>query len=316
MTTTAQEYREFGAREARGRSALYEEFSYGVAGDRDLLALIDRLPPPKRQPNLLYAAVRHVSGTPADFAALKQAVLDNSDAVLATMLARRTQTNECGRCTGLYPLLSALPQPLALIEVGASAGLCLYPDRYGYSFAAPNDSPVQLTCDISGPGPATFGPIRVAWRAGIDLNPLDVTDPADVSWLRTLVWPGQTERLARLDAAIGIARTDPPRLVRGDLNEQLPALAASAPSGATLVIFHTAVLHYVPEPGRSAFIDLVKGLDAVWISQEGPEVLPGVQRRLPPMPPSRTQSYILSQDERPRAVTALHGGQLTWLPPV
>ena len=29
------------------------------------------------------------------------------------------------------------------------------------------------------------------WRAGIDLNPLDVADPDDVHWLSCLVWPGR-----------------------------------------------------------------------------------------------------------------------------
>ncbi len=40
-------------------------------------------------------------------------------------MSKRTQTNEPGRCAVLLPLLAALPQPLALLEVGASAGLCL-----------------------------------------------------------------------------------------------------------------------------------------------------------------------------------------------
>ncbi|MFE1255308.1 DUF2332 family protein, partial [Streptomyces fungicidicus] len=54
--------------------------------------------------------------------------------VSSLMLARMTQTNESARCATLLPVLAALPQPLALIEVGASAGLCLYPDRYRYRY--------------------------------------------------------------------------------------------------------------------------------------------------------------------------------------
>jgi Uncharacterized protein conserved in bacteria (DUF2332) len=34
---------------------------------------------------------------------------------------RATQTNEAGRCAVLLPVLAALPQPLALLDVGASA---------------------------------------------------------------------------------------------------------------------------------------------------------------------------------------------------
>ena len=45
------------------------------------------------------------------------------------MRTRATQTNEAGRCAILLPVLAALPQPLALLDVGASAGLCLYRDQ-------------------------------------------------------------------------------------------------------------------------------------------------------------------------------------------
>ena len=61
------------------------------------------------------------------------------------------------------------------------------------------------------------------WRAGIDLNPLDVADPDDVHWLSCLVWPGEGDRAERLAAAIELARQDPPPLVRGDLVDRLAA---------------------------------------------------------------------------------------------
>src|SRR3954454_23154724 len=114
---TAQEYRQFATMEARGASPLYEELALGVAGDPDLLGLLATLPPAKRQPNLLFAAARHVGGTPAGFAQFRRLVLEHREGVVDTMLARRTQPNEPGRCAPLYPLLAALPQPLALLEV-------------------------------------------------------------------------------------------------------------------------------------------------------------------------------------------------------
>jgi uncharacterized protein DUF2332 len=61
-------------------------------------------------------------------------LLERRDEILAVLLARRTQTNEPARCATLLPLLATLPQPLALLEVGASAGLCLLADRYAYDF--------------------------------------------------------------------------------------------------------------------------------------------------------------------------------------
>ncbi len=70
----------------------------------------------------------------------------------------------------------------------------------------------------------------------LDLNPLDVTSDDDVRWLSCLVWPGEGDRGPRLQAAIAAARRDPPAVHRGDLLTDLPALAARASAGATLVI--------------------------------------------------------------------------------
>ncbi|MGW4959232.1 DUF2332 domain-containing protein [Nonomuraea sp. NPDC004186] len=318
--TTVEQYRRFASREARGSSPLYEQLASGVAGDPDLIALLSGLPPAKRQPNLLFAAARYVAGTPAGYQEFRRSVLDHRDAVVATMLARRTQTNEAARCAGLYPLLASLPQPLALLEVGASAGLCLLPDRYGYDYdgrlAGDVDSPLRLRCHTEGESPFAdpLGEVTVAWRAGIDLNPLDVTDPDDVRWLRTLVWPGQDDRLRRLDTALDVARRDPPRIVRGDLNALVGEVAAQAPAHATLVVYHTAVLYYVPDDGRATFVEQVRRLAGHWIAQEDPGVLPGVDAQLRERPPADVLTYALALDGRPVAFSAMHGGWLRWLP--
>lgn len=311
VSTTEELYRAFALLEARGKSPLYEQLALGVADDPEILAFLHTLPVGKRQPNLLLAAARQVGGTPSGYAEFRECVLGNGDAVAATMLSRRTQTNEIGRCTALYPILAGLPQPIALIDVGASAGLCLLLDRFRYDYdgavAGDVDSPLTLRCHVEG-DPFELGRVSVAWRAGIDLNPLDVTSPDDVEWLRTLVWPGEDERLARLDAAIALARADPPRVVAGDLNERLRELAAQAPADATLVVMHTAVLWYVPEPGRLSFLELIRGMRCHWLSQEAPGLFPHIDERLRERPREDTATYVLSLDHEPLAFTAPHGG--------
>src|SRR5690606_8447977 len=97
------------------------------------VALIDTLPPGKRQPNLVLAAARW-HGASGGYDDLRRVLLTRWHDVAATVRARATQTNEAGRCATLLPFLARLPQPLALLEVGASAGLCLLPDRYSYRF--------------------------------------------------------------------------------------------------------------------------------------------------------------------------------------
>src|SRR5689334_10239975 len=132
VESIARSYERFAEHEATGRSPLYVELAHGVARDRDVLAFLAGLPPPKRQPNLVFGAVRMLYGTVAGPEELRAAVLERGDEVAALLRSRRTQTNEPARSATLLPLLALLPQPLALLEVGASAGLCLIPERYGY----------------------------------------------------------------------------------------------------------------------------------------------------------------------------------------
>jgi hypothetical protein len=211
----------------------------------------------------------------------------------------------------LVPVLAALPQPLALLEVGASAGLCLYPDRYSYRYAdhvVGSGEPV-LECTATGTAPPTGVP-EVVWRAGLDLNPLDVTDPADVAWLDALIWPEHEHRRARLRAAVAVAAAEPPLLVRGDLVDDLPALAARAPARATLVVFHTSVLYQVPAPRRVAFADRVRGLPGHWLANELPGLLP--YDALPPVPGGEVLHSVLALDGTPLAWTRPHGQAITW----
>ncbi|MEU8234140.1 DUF2332 domain-containing protein [Actinoplanes sp. NPDC048967] len=308
--TIADRYAEFAAREASGISSTYERLSYAVAADAGLLALIGTLPPEKQQPNLLFGVVRSLGGPvrePDGFPAWARA---NWPAIEPRMRTRATQTNEPGRCAALLPVLAALPQPLALIEVGASAGLCLYPDRYAYRYGdhtVGTGTPL-LECAATGLVPPDTLP-RVVWRAGLDLNPLDVTDPADVAWLDCLIWPEQEHRRTRLREAAAVAAADPPLLIRGDLVDDLPALAARAPAGATLVVLHTSVLYQVPEPRRRAFAELVTTLPGHWVANEAADVLAhdGL-----PAPPDDALHNVLSLDGKPLAWTRSHGQALTW----
>ncbi|GAA2376735.1 DUF2332 domain-containing protein [Catellatospora methionotrophica] len=313
----ARTYRDFALSEAAGRSPSYERLCLGVAADDAVLTLVGALPLAKRQPNLLLGAVRLLGGPVGDDPAFRDWLVAHWPAVREQMLARSTQTNEAARCAVLLPVLAALPQPLALIEVGASAGLCLYPDRYRYRYGdrspiGPQGAPL-LDCAVDGPVPVPDRLPQVVWRAGIDLNPLDVTDPDDVRWLRSLIWPEHTERAERLSAAAAIAAAEPPLLVRGDLNESLAGLAAQAPAGATLVVFHTAVLAYLDEAGVDRFTAQLAELrpGTVWLSNEAPRVVPQIAARLPVQaPPGR---FVLAVDGRPVAFTMPHGQGVDWL---
>jgi hypothetical protein len=277
--TTAENYRAF-ALEAAGRSAQYERLSTEVADDDTILSFLARLPPAKRQPNLLFAAARYLLGAPPELKSLRSLVADRGDELASVMRSRRTQTNEPARCVTLLPLLAMLPGPLALIEVGASAGLTLLPDRYSYDYAGHRvqgtdpDAPV-IACEPRGPVPLPGRVPEVTWRAGLDLNPLDVASDEDMHWLECLVWPGEEGRLTRLRAAIA----------------------------------------YVDPPQRGEFAVIVAGLGAVWISNEAPRVVPAdVGATLAAASLYGNHCFALMRDGRgPVAFTDGHGAWLDWL---
>jgi len=316
---TSAWYRRFAEVEAPGRSALFEEWATGAADDDAVLGLLGELPLPKRQPNLLFACSRLLGCPQAPYPEWRAWLLANWPAVGDQMRVRATQTNEPRRCAVLLPLLAQVEGPIALLEVGASAGLCLYPDRYSYSFDGrridPTSGPstVLLECVTTGDPPIPDALPVITWRAGLDLNPLDLNDTNDTNWLETLVWPEQHDRLARIRAAMDIVRADPPRIMRGDATRDLPALVAEAPSDASLVIVSSAAIAYLmPEP-RARFIEYVRALDATWISNEGPGIAPAAAAALGGQVSPVPGQLLLSVNEVPKAFTGPHGDRLDWL---
>jgi hypothetical protein len=316
IAVLARMYGEFARKEAAGRSPLYEYLCLEIAKDEMLLSRLLGLPVEKRQPNLLLAAVKYLFGVVEGWPQFRALVRDHWREIETIIKARRTQTNEPARCATLLPVLAGLPQPLALLEVGASAGLCLLPDYYGYRFNGRYVPPTQASaafpvfdCECSEGVPIPPANVNVAWRMGLDLSPLDVCSNADANWLRALVWPGEGRRAELLESALQIAKLHSPEIVPGDLRYDLPALVAGAPPDATLVVFHTAVLAYVASPAdRAKFGETVMASRAHWLSNEGLADLE--EAGLPPHPWGR---FALALDGRVLAHTDAHGKSVTWL---
>ncbi|MFJ6653255.1 DUF2332 family protein [Microbacterium sp. NPDC091313] len=316
----AATYAEFGRTWAAGTSQLYADWSLGIAGDPELLARIAGLPRRLRQPNLLYAAARWQGAPLEPFASMRPWLLEHWDDVVATASVRSTQTNEPARCATLLPVLSAIEGPVALLETGTAAGLCLLPDRYSYTYDAPSgehrlgDSPAHLRSRLDDDSSLPRRLPEVVWRRGIDLAPLDAGDPDTIAWLANLVWPGRDHdaRVAGLRAAAAIAAADPPEIVEGDILETVADAAADAPHDATLVVFHSAVLMYLSPADRLRFAGVMHGLSAalgrrvVWISNETVGVLEGVDALLPAGLDAGGR-FVQSVDGVPVALAGQHG---------
>lgn len=271
----AESFRKWSDIEAvANASPLYQVLGHVVAGDTELLALAAEAQPGQPAPNMLFAAAHRLLADDARselagyYATLggakasdsragelfREYCLANREPIVAILHSNMVQTNEVRRSAVLMPAFAAVAEdgrgPLALFEIGPSAGLNLNFDRYAYDYGGQRiggDSPVLLE---SGPRrqPPRVAIPPVASRMGVDLNPLYPSNDNDMAWLRALIWPEHTDRLALLDAAIDVARAHPPELVAGDFREVLPGRIAEAAPGAVPTLFATFVLNQFPKP--------------------------------------------------------------------
>lgn len=194
--------------------------------------------------------------------------------------------------------------------------MCLLIDRYAYRYGETRISPADgspdaplIVCSANDRTPLPTRPLEVAWRAGLDINPLDVTSADDVAWLEALVWPGEARRTELLRAAVGVARRDQPRVNKGDLRHHVVALAGQAPKAATLVVFHCSVLAYLENMReREQFGRQVLSLGARWVSSEG------ASANAPTADDAQLAGQaLLALDGNPVARADMHGTWLHWL---
>jgi hypothetical protein len=304
-TSLAERFQRFGERECAHVSPFYAQLSARIAEDSDLLAIAaageGRSQP---VPNLLFAAVQYLlltgsqhrlaecypalGGTTTAHAVpmpiFRDFCLTHAEPIRELIATRLVQTNEVRRCALTLPALAlaAADQPIALIEVGTSAGLNLLLDHYQYRYVSGLEagdlglhserrrlpgrglqsthppSPLTLICEIRGN--ASWLPTHIpsiVWRLGLDLNPIDVQDPDAARWLEALIWPEQTERAELLRQALHIAAAYPPPIWAGDAIALLPHAFHEAPQNAVLCIVHTFTLNQFSPSMREQFYTLL-----------------------------------------------------------
>jgi hypothetical protein len=282
-------------------SDLYRALAADVPSAPDVMELLLVADEPQRLPMLLFAAVHHevlargidYPQPGAEFIAFCR---QNADTLKSVMRGRATQTNEVGRCAYLLPAFAAASdgRPLALIEVGASAGLNLNLDRYAYDYGAGRvagepGSAVRLHPEVrDGEPPVDLPPI--ASRLGIDLAPAP-----DPDWLRACVFADQPERLDRLDAALAIARDQPPPLVQGDAIDLLPGVLATVPDDVQPIVFHTAVWFYLSDDQQQQLTGLTSSVTHVTAEIGTPE-----------------GAFVLAIDGRDVGSAHPHGRWISW----
>lgn len=287
-------------------SPLYATLSATAADHGDVAGLLAAAPPTQQSPVLLFAAVHAlllaepdqrlaqwypniVGAARPDDPSLEFVRLcrERADDLRVTIASRSTQTNEVGRCAFVLPALGRLAAevgPLALLDVGASAGLNLLVDQYDYRYDPGGElrtgSPVLLEAGTRGPVPVPRHHPPIAARLGLDRSPIDVTDDAQARWLEACVWPDQVHRFHRLAGAIELARRSPPPLIAGDAVDDLSASIGRLGPAGHPVVLTSWVLNYLPQDRRDRFVaelDLMgRGRDLSWVFAESPDAAPGL----------------------------------------
>ena len=303
-------------------SPRYRDWALGLAGDEHLLAKIIKLPVARRQPALLLACARFVGVPLCPFVECRDDFISLWPKISRLARARSVQTNDPRRCSPLVVALQGIRGPISLIEVGAAAGLTLIPDQYSYRLSARGrtialdpthgESSVVLSGSIEGWGASELRMPNIVHREGIDVAPLDITNPADRAWLQALVWPEQSDRLTLVRAAIDLAQEAELTLTAGDALAEIRHAVARARKAAprsTIVVWSPAVLVYLDPAERAAFRKYCTSAKVRWISLDGRNVLPGLDE-------ASTKAgiagpFVLTRDNTPIAGVDPLGRSLT-----
>lgn len=351
MDTRSQEIKHLAQHFAEGStifttSPLYQSFCKIVAQEQSILELLTQRQMGQQASYLLFGAihylllsgvqhplhnfypslVKEVTAAPSEAGpVLLDFCRTYRDELGAIIRTRLVQTNVVKRSVGLLVALRAVRmrgvERVHLIEVGTSAGIHLYVDRYRYLIGSrvfgQQDAKVAIETQWRGkqPPPDFDERPQIISRTGVDLHPVDATNPEERLWLRALVWPENQREAEQLFAALESVAADPPTIIAGDAIDVCPALGKRLPPGEARVVFHAATRMHVPTERRAAFDEAI---DA--IGEDGP--LYHIWQE-----PIAAPHAGMPSD--PRGVLALHGpgddqpislvqvsGHLDWIAPL
>jgi hypothetical protein len=189
-----------------------------------------------------------------------RAAIQRDPARFAAFMSHEPQTNEVRRSACLLPgfltIAAETGLPLACLELGASAGLNQLWSHYAYDYGEAGrwgdpSSPLTMDAAWSGPAPPWDAPLTVAQSAACDRKPIDLADPLQRRRLKAYLWPDQTERIERFDAAIGMALAAGTRVQTADAADW--TLARAAPrEGVATVVYHSIFWQYLPAETKAA----------------------------------------------------------------
>ncbi|MEQ8379487.1 DUF2332 domain-containing protein [Parvibaculum sp.] len=187
--------------------------------------------------------------------ALEAAIAAHDD-FLHGFLDSAPQTNEVSRSNAILGAALHVAKrtglPLAIREIGSSAGLNLGFDAYRYELGRAQwggeASAVRIDAEWQGALPPLDAKLVIASRAGCDLNPLDPANEADRERMLSYIWPDQTARLARIEAALAAAARSGRKVEKADAAAWVEReFGGAGMTGEARVLMHTIVWQYLPK---------------------------------------------------------------------
>jgi hypothetical protein len=271
-------------------------------------------------PELDALFTNHAKNNAADDAAAIRASTALKDTWIVDWLDGPPQTNEPARSANFMAALLVLANrfgmPFELLEIGSSAGLNLLIDRYRYDLggvlAGPEDSPVLIKPDWRCSSPPT-AEVRISSVRGVDIAPIDVTDPVAAERLMAYIWVDAPERTARVEAAIRMIEVQPVDMMHGDAADWIEArLAEPQAPGTCRVLAHSIVWQYLPSATQARIAAAMERAGTVataerplaWVRMEPDDIRKGIEVYLQAWP---------GLPETQLARTHPHGAWIEWL---
>jgi hypothetical protein len=238
---------------------------------------------------------------------------------LSDFLDHEPQTNEVRRAGGLLggflTVAAETGLPLRTFEIGASAGLNQFWDRFRYAMGPVTwgdpASPVFIEADWQG-GPPPCAQMEVVERGACDRRPTDLTDPEQLRRLLACIWPDMFDRLERSRRAIDLA------LACGAQVDAADALAwtrehVACRAGAATVLYHSVFWQYLPPDTQAGLTAAIRD-----IARQATDHAPFAWLRFEPSPENMALIEVRLSlwpggAERKLGEAHPHGARMRWM---
>ncbi|MPZ48439.1 MAG: DUF2332 family protein [Dehalococcoidia bacterium] len=284
LECTAEAFRRYCETARNDNAPLYEQMAGRIREDPELLEIAAHARSDRPTAYLFFDAVQYLvlGGTdhevaryypsvtedalPAAFAypVFRDFCRKNADLLRYLVANHNNQTNEVGRMSAMLPVIGEAARrgggkPIGIVEVGPSAGLNLIFDRYLFDYGrtvwGDMDSSVRVVCRLEDDRlpPLEKGIPNVAYRIGLDIEPIDLSSDDSARWMLSSTWADHRDLSLMQHQAIEVLRQDPPQIVQGDAL-QVGEVLKDVPMDLTLVVYQSFMLMYLTPEDRERFL--------------------------------------------------------------